>query len=128
MKPLYARIFCLNFTNYFTVVWTDAEDEGRALIALESRSSVAVTLALGRRSPPLAGTQFRVAAPTDLLPTVYMSGDLTRDSFPGFATNINKVTKGNDFRLLKHRSHYDLRKLSFTNRICLLYTSPSPRD
>jgi len=30
--------------------------------------------------------------------------------------NINKVTTGNDFRLLKNRSHYDLRKFSFNNR------------
>ena len=31
--------------------------------------------------------------------------------------NINKVMRGNDFRLSKNRSHYDLRKFSFTNRI-----------
>ena len=31
--------------------------------------------------------------------------------------NINKVTWGNDFRLSKNTSHYDLRKFSFTNRI-----------
>jgi len=30
--------------------------------------------------------------------------------------NINKVTRGNDFRLSKNRSHYDLRKFSFTDR------------
>jgi len=31
--------------------------------------------------------------------------------------NINKVTRGNYFRLSKNRSHNDLRKFSFTNRI-----------
>jgi len=34
---------------------------------------------------------------------------------PGLIYNINKVTRGNDFRLSKNRSHYDLRKFSFTN-------------
>ena len=29
---------------------------------------------------------------------------------------INKVTRGNDFRLSKNRCHYDLRKFLFTNR------------
>ena len=28
---------------------------------------------------------------------------------PELIYNINKVTRGNDFRLLKNRSHYDLR-------------------
>jgi len=31
--------------------------------------------------------------------------------------NINTVTRGNDFRLLKNRSHHDLKKLLFTDRI-----------
>jgi len=29
--------------------------------------------------------------------------------------NTNNVTKGNNFRLSKNRSHYDLKKFSFTN-------------
>jgi len=37
--------------------------------------------------------------------------------------NINKVPRGNDFRLLKHKSHYDLRKFSFTNRIVNIWNS-----
>ena len=37
--------------------------------------------------------------------------------------NINKVTRGNDFSLLKNRSHYDLRKFSFTNRIVVIWNS-----
>jgi len=37
--------------------------------------------------------------------------------------NINKVTRGNDFRLLKDRSHYDLRKFLFTNRIVNVWNS-----
>jgi len=37
--------------------------------------------------------------------------------------NINKVTRGNYFKLLKHRSHYDLRKFSFTNRIVNILNS-----
>jgi len=37
--------------------------------------------------------------------------------------NFNKVTIGNDFRLLKNRSHYDLRKFSFTNRIVNIWNS-----
>ena len=36
---------------------------------------------------------------------------------PELIYNINKVMRGNDFRLSKNRSHYDLRKFSFTNRI-----------
>ena len=39
---------------------------------------------------------------------------------PELIYNINKVTTGNDFRLSKNRSHYDLMKFSFTNRIILL--------
>jgi len=42
---------------------------------------------------------------------------------PDLIYNINKVTRGNDFRLLKNRSHYDLRKLSFTNRIVNIWNS-----
>ena len=37
--------------------------------------------------------------------------------------NISKVTRGNDFRLSKNRSHYDLRKFSFTNRIVNIWNS-----
>ena len=37
--------------------------------------------------------------------------------------NINKITRGNDFRLSKNRSHYDLRKFSFTNRIVNIWNS-----
>jgi len=37
--------------------------------------------------------------------------------------NINKVTRGNDFRPLKNISHYDLRKFSFTNRIVNIWNS-----
>ena len=36
---------------------------------------------------------------------------------PELIYSINKVTRGNDFRLSINRSHYDLRKFSFTNRI-----------
>jgi len=36
---------------------------------------------------------------------------------PELIYNINKVTWGNDFRLPKNRSHYDLTKFSFSNRI-----------
>ena len=36
---------------------------------------------------------------------------------PKLIYNINIATRGNDFRLSKNRSHYDSRKLSFTNRI-----------
>jgi len=36
---------------------------------------------------------------------------------PKLIYNINEVTRGNDFRLSKNRSHYDLRKFSFTNGI-----------
>ena len=42
---------------------------------------------------------------------------------PELIYNINKVTRGNDFRLLKNRSHYDLRKFSFTNRIVNIWNS-----
>ena len=44
---------------------------------------------------------------------------------PELIYNINKVTRGNDFRLLKNRSHYDLRKFSFTNRIVNIWNSLS---
>ena len=37
--------------------------------------------------------------------------------------NINKVTRGNDFRLLKSRSHYDFRKFSFTDGIVDIWNS-----
>ena len=42
---------------------------------------------------------------------------------PELIHNINKVTKGNDFSLSKNRSHYDLRKFSFTNRIVNIWNS-----
>jgi len=42
---------------------------------------------------------------------------------PELIYNINKVTRGNDFRLLKSRSHYDLRKFSFTNRIVNIWNN-----
>jgi len=42
---------------------------------------------------------------------------------PELIYNINKVTRGNDFRLLKNRSHYDLRKLLFTNRTVNIWNS-----
>jgi len=42
---------------------------------------------------------------------------------PELIYNINKVTRGNDFRLSKTRSHYDLRKFSFTNRIVNIWKS-----
>jgi len=35
----------------------------------------------------------------------------------------NKVTRGNDFTLPNNRSHYDLRKFSFTNRIVNIWNS-----
>jgi len=37
--------------------------------------------------------------------------------------NINKVTRGNDFRLLKNRIHYGLRKFLFINRIVNIWNS-----
>jgi len=37
--------------------------------------------------------------------------------------NINEVTRENDFRLSKNRSHYDLRKCSFSNRIVNIWNS-----
>ena len=42
---------------------------------------------------------------------------------PELIYNINKVTRGNDFRLSKIRSHYDLSKFSFTNRIVNIWNS-----
>ena len=42
---------------------------------------------------------------------------------PELICNTNKATRGNDFRLLKKRSHYDLRKFSFTNRIVNIWNS-----
>jgi len=42
---------------------------------------------------------------------------------PELIYNINKVTRRNDFRLSKNRSHYDLRKLSFINRIVNIWNS-----
>ena len=42
---------------------------------------------------------------------------------PELIYNINKVTRGNDFRLFKNRSHYDLRKFSFSNRIVNIWNS-----
>jgi len=42
---------------------------------------------------------------------------------PELIYNINKVTRGNDFRLSKNRSHYDVRKFSFTIRIVNIWNS-----
>jgi len=42
---------------------------------------------------------------------------------PELIYNINKVTRGNDFRLSKNRSDYDLRKFSFNNRIANICNS-----
>ena len=42
---------------------------------------------------------------------------------PELIYNINRVTRGNDFRLSKNRSHYDYRKLLFTNRIVNIWNS-----
>jgi len=42
---------------------------------------------------------------------------------PELIYNINKVTTGNTFRLSKNRSHYDLRKFSFTTRIVNIWTA-----
>ena len=44
---------------------------------------------------------------------------------PELIYNINKVTRGNDFRLSKNRSHYDLRKFSFSNGIVNIWNSLS---
>ena len=42
---------------------------------------------------------------------------------PELIHNVNKVTRGNNFRLSKNRSHYDLRKFSFTNKIVNIWNS-----
>jgi len=42
---------------------------------------------------------------------------------PELIYNINKITKRNYFRLSKNRSHYDLRKFSFINRIVNIWNS-----
>jgi len=42
---------------------------------------------------------------------------------PELIHNINKVTTGNVFRLSKNRSHYDLRKFLFTDRIGNIWNS-----
>jgi len=42
---------------------------------------------------------------------------------PELIYTINKLTRGNDYRLSKNRSHYDLRKFSFTNRIVNIWNS-----
>ena len=42
---------------------------------------------------------------------------------PELIYNINKVTRGNDFRLQKNRRPYDLRKFSFSNRIVNIWNS-----
>ena len=42
---------------------------------------------------------------------------------PELITNINKVTTRNNFGLSKNRSHYDLRKFSFTTRIVNIWNS-----
>jgi len=42
---------------------------------------------------------------------------------PELIYNINRVTRENDFRLSKNKSHYDFRKFSFTNRIVNIWNS-----
>jgi len=42
---------------------------------------------------------------------------------PELIYNINKVMEENDFSLLKNKSHYNLRKFSFTNRIVNIWNS-----
>ena len=42
---------------------------------------------------------------------------------PELIYDINKVTRANDFRLSENRSHYNLRKFSFTNRIVNIWNS-----
>jgi len=42
---------------------------------------------------------------------------------PELIYNINKVTTGNNFGLSKNRSHYDLRKFSFTTIIVNIWNS-----
>jgi len=42
---------------------------------------------------------------------------------PELIYNINKVTTGNNFGLSENRSHYDLRKFSFTTRIVNIWNS-----
>jgi len=44
---------------------------------------------------------------------------------PELIYNINKVTTGNNYGLSKNRSHYDLRKFSFTTTLSLKKTSPT---
>ena len=44
---------------------------------------------------------------------------------PKLIFNLNSVTRGNNYRLFKHRCHYDLRKFSFTNRIVNIWNSLS---
>jgi len=42
---------------------------------------------------------------------------------PELIYNINKVTTENNYGLSKNRSHYDLRKFSFTTRIVNIWNS-----
>ena len=44
---------------------------------------------------------------------------------PKLIFNPSSVTRGNNYRLFKHRCHYDLRKFSFTNRIVNIWNSLS---
>ena len=44
---------------------------------------------------------------------------------PKLIFNPNYVTRGNNYRLFKHRCHYDLRKFSFTNRIVNIWNLPN---
>ena len=44
---------------------------------------------------------------------------------PKLIFNPSSVTRGNKYRLFKHRCHYDLRKFSFTNRIVNIWNSLS---
>ena len=79
-----------------------------------------------------------------------LSGKYDMVAVPNLITSTILTTRGNDLRLQKNRTRYDLRKFFFTNRVvnfwnslpngvmhaestnmfktCLLYTSPSPRD
>jgi len=42
---------------------------------------------------------------------------------PDLICSTNNITRGNDYRLSINRSHYDLRKFSFTNRIVNIWNS-----
>ena len=42
---------------------------------------------------------------------------------PKLTFNLSSVTRENHYRSIKQRSHYDLRKFSFTNRIVNIWNS-----